>query len=716
MKADYITYKRAASVSIGGLILQVLLAAALLIYGLVGRDQAFLTASIFAGVGVIAWLTLAIVFDQHRRERVEAMEADALASSSLAGTSVFSSGTDDFRPAQRRLTVLHKFFVPGVSLLIGGILTGMGIWRYNAARLTLAPEDFTAPMHQGWALGLGFGIAIVGFIFARYAAGMAKHLPWANLRAGASFAIGTAILGFGLGVSAFVDLIGPDTASRYAQIVVPVFLILIGVETFFNFLLGIYRPRKAGEIPRPAFDSRLLGLLAAPDRIAQSISDAINYQLGFDVTSGWFYQLISRALVPLIVFGMVVVWLISSVAVIRPHQRGMILRFGAIVHEDVPPGFHFKLPWPIDSVYIPEYLSRDSRGKSIVTDLTVTGLRTIELGSAPPATREPILWTNDHAGDELFQLVRTSPYGSGSMQQKSPLQATAKAPPTSAEPSEADMSDFSMISVEMPLQYVVSNVRLYDELGPPVQRDQILKAAAQRSIVQFFQTVTLDDVLGGNRMELTLLIRQRLDAAFKQLNPGPDGVPRGAGVEIVHFAITGVHPPKETANAFESPVQADQKYLANLESARAEEIRSLTQVVGNVALAREIVAELDKLDQLRDQKANDAALIEQEFKVQRALEGASGSAAAVLATAQADRWNRHMTIRGIAARHQGRVALFAASPTVFKSSVYFSTMQSIMKDARLYIAPEKGLIIDYDLKDKDFGQDIFRNDTIGSGG
>jgi hypothetical protein len=38
-----------------------------------------------------------------------------------------------------------------------------------------------------------------------------------------------------------------------------------------------------------------------------------------------------------------------------------------------------------------------------------------------------------------------------------------------------------------------------------------------------------------------------------------------------------------------------------------------------------------------------------------------------------------------------------------------------MQDARVYITPEKGLMLDYDLKDKDFGQDIFKNDTIGQG-
>jgi len=706
MKADYITYKRAASVSIGGLLLQAVLAGSLLIYGILGRDHAAVTGAVFSAAGVLAWLTLAIVFDQHRRERIEAMEADALAASPTAGTSVFSGGlgTEDFRPAARRLAMLHKFFVPGMAIVIGGILILFGLARFRTGRLLLAPEDFTPPTHEGWALGLGLVIAVIGFVFARYAAGMAKYEPWANLRAGASFAIGTALIGLSIAVAAFIDLVGPNTGMRYVQVLVPGFLVLVGLETFLNFVLGIYRPRRAGEVPRPAFDSRLLGLLAAPDRIAQSISDAVNYQLGFDVTSGWFYQLLSRALVPLVVLGVFVVWALSAVAVIRPHQRALILRFGSVVREDVAPGVHLKWPWPIETVYIPEFIVRTGRGKPVVTDLTVTGLRTIELGSAPPATKEPILWTNDHVGEEVYQLVRTSGV------------ARPSAPVDANDAAGKDFSDLSIVSVELPLQYVVSNVRLFDELAPPLQRDEILKVTAQRELVGFFQGVALDDVLGGKRLDLSLEIRKRVQAAFDRLNPGPDGKPRGAGVEIIHLAMSGVHPPKDTAMAFETPVQADQKLQANIEAAHADEIKSLTEVAGNVALANEIVGELDALDKLRDAKAAAAAITAQEFKVQKALEGAGGSAASVLAGAQADRWNRHMTVRGIAARQQGRMALFAAAPSQYKANAYFSTLRSIMLDSRVFITPEKGLIIDFDAKDKDFGQDIFKNDTIGTGG
>ena len=70
------------------------------------------------------------------------------------------------------------------------------------------------------------------------------------------------------------------------------------------------------------YDS-ILQRVIAPDKIAQSISEAINYQLGFDVTSGWFYKLISRWLLPLTVFGLLVIWGLSCLVVVQPGSRSL---------------------------------------------------------------------------------------------------------------------------------------------------------------------------------------------------------------------------------------------------------------------------------------------------------------------------------------------------------------------------------------------------------
>ncbi len=434
---------------------------------------------------------------------------------------------------------------------------------------------------------------------------MAKQPAWANLSGGATMAVGGALLGLLLAVASFVDQIGPNVVVRYSMIVVPVFMILIGAEVLLNFLLGIYRPRRAGEFDRAAFDSRLLSLFAAPDRIAQSISDAINYQLGFNVTGGWMYRLLSRAVLPLLGVGLLVIWGLSSLAVVQPHQRAVVLRFGEVHRADVGPGLHLKAPWPIDTLYVPEYIERDDKGRARVKDRTVTGLRLVQIGTMPAGTADAILWTNDHVGEEIYQYVRTTTVAP----------RTVEGGAGGGTQLAVELADLAMVSVEIPLYYRISDVRKFDELAPADRRDDLLRAVARMHVTRFFQSKTLEDVVAGNRPAMAVELQSLLQKAFDQLNPDPvTGTPRGAGVEIVRLGLNGVHPPKNTATSFESVVQADQRREANIEAARTDAVRTLTRVVGDVSRASAILAELDAVENLRKRNAPENEVRAQEAR------------------------------------------------------------------------------------------------------
>lgn len=695
MRADFQTYRSAAGAAVKGLIFQVLIALITGVYAFWGRDFAGLSGAIFMAAGIPAWLALAIVYDQHRRERVEAMENEALVASAAAGTSVFES-REDFRPAAARLASLYRWFFPIVSLICAAILIGGGLWRFSLARVVQG-DQFIAPSKPGWSLGLGVTFAALGFVVARYVAGLAKQPVWANLRAGAAFAVGTSLIWFLMAVSHLVDYVGPDTLVRIVPMVVAVFMIAIGVEILLHFVLTLYRPRKAGELPRPAFESRLLGFAAAPDRIAQSISDAINYQLGFDVTSGWGYRLLSRSIVPLLTVGAVVVWLMTGVVVVEPHQRAMILRFGRPVRPDLEPGWHFKWMWPIETAYVPEYYTKDEKGRLTLKDYTATGLRRVDLATMPPAMAEsePILWTNDHIGEEVWQYVRISESSAGT-----------------------GLTDIAALSIEIPMLYSVSNVEAYDRLGAPGQRDEIIRTTAKREVTRFFQGYTLDQILGGDRAALSRDLQKRVQDALTALNPDESGTGRGAGVEIVFLGITGVHPPKDTANSFETPVQAAQRREAKLAAAEADAVQQLTSVAGSVEAARTIVREIEALERMRDNQrvgdpqANVTAIEEQRLKVQELLRNAGGWAAATLAAAEAERWHKHMGARAESARYNGQVALFEASPEIFRATRFFEAFNEGMRDTRLYVVSDQvrdlGGVLD--LKDVNLGVDIFNKD------
>lgn len=699
MRADYLTYRRGAGVSAWGLVLHLLVAILLLSYGLVSRD-AFATASaVFAGLGAVAWLALLIVFDQQRRERIEAMEAQSLAGE-RAASSVFDRGGEEFRVAARRLAGLFKYFFPMVSIAIALALLGTLAWRVVRSHDSIIPEKHVSSLHMGWGLGLGLGIAAIGFIFARYTSGMAKQDSWSNLRGGASYTVGSAILGAIQGLIQFIDLATADDLAilRILQIAPLVVMGVVGLEILLNFVLNIYRPRRAGEVPRPAFDSRLLGFAAAPDKIAQSISEAINYQLGFEASSGWFYRLLSRSLVPLVGAGLVVMWGLTSLAVIQPHQRGMILRFGRVARADVGPGLHFKLPWPIDRVYVPEYLARTTTGRFEVKDRTTTGVRTLQLATDPPGSARPILWTGEHVGTEVFQLVGAEDRSAGGTR------------------AQDGLNSFALVSVEVPLKYCVEDPVLFHLLAPPEQRDDMLRAVAQRELMLFFQTVGLDDVLGGDRAAISDQVRARIEGAFARLNPGEDGTARGAGVRVLSCALVGAHPPRDNdvAANFEKVIEADQRYQSRLTAARTEEIRQLTAVAGSVDQARAIIAASDRLNAGQAGLSPDAPPTPEEVRLEgefeALLDNAGGETASIIGTAKAERWQRYMGIRSQAVRFAGQLAAYRAAPEVFRWNLGLEALGRATRQSRVYVTSDalRDLRGSVDLKDRDTGIEVFR--------
>ena len=93
------------------------------------------------------------------------------------------------------------------------------------------------------------------------------------------------------------------------SVVYPAIMFLVGLEILVTFMLGAYRPRKKGEVGRPAFDSRVLGMLTSPKSLGSIISETVNYQFGFEITSSWFYKDLSKLLMPLVLLGVAVVWL-----------------------------------------------------------------------------------------------------------------------------------------------------------------------------------------------------------------------------------------------------------------------------------------------------------------------------------------------------------------------------------------------------------------------
>ncbi len=439
-------------------------------------------------------------------------------------------------------------------------------------------------------------------------------------------------------------------------------MLVIGAEIVLNFVLNIYQPRRAGEYPAPAFESRILGFVSAPDRIAESISDAINYQFGWDVSATWFYQLLSRSLIGLCSLALLLLWLLTSLAVVQPDERALILRHGEIARA-IESGLHLKRPWPFESLVTYPALH--------VNEFVIGAERHTDHGD--DHENEPILWTEAHGKERLTIMQSTGDVLAGGA------------------------TDLALMVVEAVVQYEVTDLEAYLRLAADApdrndadrSRRELLKVEADRVLVRFVGGLRVDQILGPDRDDLNSLYLNQLRAAFAnigQTNPAT-GNRRGAGVKILFAGIANAHPPSSegVASAFVGVVSAEQQRLASIEEARTDAIDMLAEVAGDPTLARQIDLLILELENLRENDAQPSAITAKELEIQNLLETAGGDAAVLIASARSDRWDRHMNARGDAIRHDGRVALFRAAPAPYIAQQYLKAIADAVADARLFI-------------------------------
>ena len=76
MRIDHFSYQQASRVSVLGFALQCLTGIVLLVFGRLAGDTTLVVASTAVLCGLPVWAALAVVFHQHRLERLESLERE----------------------------------------------------------------------------------------------------------------------------------------------------------------------------------------------------------------------------------------------------------------------------------------------------------------------------------------------------------------------------------------------------------------------------------------------------------------------------------------------------------------------------------------------------------------------------------------------------------------------------------------------------------------
>lgn len=667
MAQDPQTYRRAANAALFGLIVQVVLTVVMALAGLAIQSPALYAATWHLAGGLPIWIILLVLFNQHRLERAEALESEQLARSDTQNTALFDEAADDLRIARRRLNGIYRVGLGAAGVIVSAyLLTLGGLYFYKAWTAFGDYTGFIASARNDvspiGAAVVCIAIIFVAFIVARYEAGMTRIKEYQALRGGAGFLMGNALvallLAVGLAFSAFEN----DTPLAFMMLVTPGIMILLGVEVLLSFLLNVYRPRRPGEFPRPAFDSRILGLLTSPKSLAKALSDAINYQFGFEVSSSWFYQLLGRAVTPLFIFGLLVLIALSSVVLVQPHEQALVLRSGLIVGEPLGPGLHFKVPWPL----------------ATVQKFEVTRVRQLSVGSSPGGVRSDValLWTNPHAQGKEQYLV-TAPT------------AFVEDPGTSLTEGVRTPA-VSLVGLQMNVQYRIDPAKLLEYARNHDSPVSQLTAIAERVMTHYLVARDIDTIIGRGRItagdELRQAIQQDADRA-------------GLGLQVVAIALEGVHPPseKDVAASFYSQISALQKNESEIERARGQATRTLAEVTGTPERARALIKAINGLSSAErdlnehrtrspqdtdalEEKARRVAVLEQE--IEELLAGARGKAAELIYQARAHRWERSIAQRAVADGFDSRLAAYRSAPKYYRMKTYFDVLAEGLEKSR----------------------------------
>jgi HflK protein len=228
---------------------------------------------------------------------------------------------------------------------------------------------------------------------------------------------------------------------------------------------------------------------------------------------------------------------LSGLYTLEPSEQGVIERFGRKVPTYKQPGWHYKLPWPV------ERLTRLESGRVRAVEI---GYRTVDTGPASePAAYE---WNVQHRAGRFQKL-----------------------------PEEALMlsGDQNMIELNAVVHYHI--VRPDDYIFRLSDADSTVRAASEAVLQTVVITTPLDDLLTTGRPAVEARAVRELQRRLDRYD---------AGVEVLRLQLEDVHPSVEVVDAFREVAGAleERSRLINVAEGYRNEQVALARGQGQAAL------------------------------------------------------------------------------------------------------------------------------------
>ncbi len=624
-------------------------------------------ACIIAG-GIGIWVLTWIQLHQLRllaEEQLEVSELEQQRQRKLGGTQTIFDEEEleqmDKFAMGRRLRAIERFLVPPLALGVALLQLAAGIailpWAWTLPvfeAASAASEVQNVPV----AIFVAGGLVFAFFMMSRFAIDLSKLHDWAGLRAGGNYLFGCSMASLLVLIAMVCTKFELFSIEDYSTWILGCVLAVLACESISNFILDFYRPRIPGQVQRPFYESRLLGMFSEPGGILRSFAKDINYQFGFQVSETWFYKLMRGAVLPLIAFQIFAILSLTVFVVVPPGHQAVIERNGKPWPRTAKPGIHLTWPWPIDRA----------------TVVPVDRVRRMEIGHEQNKAQyqesgHAILWTKNHYEIEYKLLV-----------------ADHRA-------TENVKVPVNLLSVSMPVHWRVKPgddqvIRFHRQSADP---SDIIESLAYQSLTQYAAQADILDLLGERGITAAAALKRSLQDACDSLGDDHEGL----GVEIVHVGIGGIHPPpdEDVAKAYEEVVNASEKKESMILAAQGDAAQLRVTAAGNKweEIHDAIVAE----DKARKDSAPDAdrhaESVEELFR-----SVAGGTAGKRVKGAEQRAYDRVFKEMAEAERYSVRVAAYKSAPLTYERRIRLRMLEELLDGLRKYIIavdqPDKVLI------------------------
>jgi regulator of protease activity HflC (stomatin/prohibitin superfamily) len=313
---------------------------------------------------------------------------------------------------------------------------------------------------------------------------------------------------------------------------------LVSLELALRALGRLFLPPPAASEARAVAESLLASVLTGGPRAPSAL---LRSHLGLDFARSWALQFLSAAILPAVLGTALLCWGLSGVKLINLGERGVYERFGAPVAV-LGPGLHLLLPWPLGRLRPVEFGAIHSVAIG-VDQPHAESAEPVDAEATPPISLNR-LWESAHPGQANYLV---------------PSMGTGQ-------------QGFQSVSTEISVLYRVglTDAAALDSVYTVADPESLIREAASRLVLRYFNSRTLETVLGARRENVAAALRDALTADMNS---------HRAGIDIVSVLIEEIHPPAGAAAAYHAVQAAEINANASIsdERGRAKRVAGVAQ-------------------------------------------------------------------------------------------------------------------------------------------